>query len=117
MTTIDLLRDCARRGIRLSVQGTGLRVEPASKLDPELRRALRDHKPQLRALLTTSQVVKRPARAVSIEAVEDAGRTAYRLVDAVTGLPLLAGLFVNERWARAHCAEHDLHVLNQETVK
>jgi hypothetical protein len=95
----------------LTVQGTDLRVEPASKLDPELRQALRAHKPELLALLATSQVAKRPASAVSIEPVDDAGRTAYRLVDAGTGRPHLVGLFIDRRWARIFCSEHDFRVV------
>jgi hypothetical protein len=104
----DLLRDCANRGIRLTVQGADLRVEPASKLDPELRQALRAHKPELVTLLAGSKVTERQVTTVYIEPVKDAGRTAYRLVDTKSGSPLRSGLFVSERWARAWIAEHGL---------
>ena len=52
MTPMQLLMECRRRGIELSVNGDKLRVEhPQGAVTDEIREALRRHKPALMELL------------------------------------------------------------------
>jgi hypothetical protein len=51
VTATDLLSDLARRGFTLAPDGDGIRVCPASRLTEDLREAVRQHKPELLALL------------------------------------------------------------------
>jgi len=52
MTPMQLLMECRRRGIELSVNGEKLRVEhPPGTVTDEIREALRRHKPALMELL------------------------------------------------------------------
>lgn len=46
-----LLRLCQECGFKFEREGNGLAVSPASKLSPEMRDALRRHKPELLAIL------------------------------------------------------------------
>src|SRR5262245_35831488 len=52
MNPTILVGELAARGIRLSVNGEAIRVEPASALTDEARQAIRDHKADLLVLLS-----------------------------------------------------------------
>jgi len=52
MTTKELLSKLEKAGVKLAVAGSKLRYDaPAGVLTPELKEALREHKPELVALL------------------------------------------------------------------
>ena len=51
MSAAILVGELAARGIRLSVNGEAVRVEPASALTDEDRQAIRDHKPEILLIL------------------------------------------------------------------
>jgi hypothetical protein len=61
----DLLADLARVGLCVSADGDRLIVRPASKLTDDLRAALRQSKPELLAILASTQA-RRP-NALSLE--------------------------------------------------
>ena len=52
MTASELLNDLRASGFKLAPLDDAIRVEPASKLTPELRATIRQHKPDLLAILT-----------------------------------------------------------------
>jgi len=52
----EIIERCQRAGIQLSLNGTKLRVMPASKVTPELKAALLQHKPEILRLLPSRQV-------------------------------------------------------------
>jgi hypothetical protein len=58
MTAAELLADLTREGFTLLPEEAGIRVTPASRLTPDVRKIIAEHKPALLALLAES---RRPA--------------------------------------------------------
>jgi hypothetical protein len=54
MNTADLLAGLVRQGFALTTEGNDIRVRPASRLTPELRRLIRCHKAELVSALKPS---------------------------------------------------------------
>jgi len=52
MSAVDLLQELGRRGLKLSAAGTGIRVEPSSRLTDELRSLIRANKSELLAAIS-----------------------------------------------------------------
>jgi hypothetical protein len=64
MRATELLADLIGQGSRLAVWGEGIEIAPAKKLSDGQRRAVREHKGELRALLGAGvpTTLRRPRR-------------------------------------------------------
>jgi hypothetical protein len=56
MTTIELMSDLERRGVKLEARGERLRYHPASAVTPELLKALSAHKVKILSILKKGEV-------------------------------------------------------------
>jgi hypothetical protein len=86
--------ELTRQGFALAAEGGGIRVAPAGRLTPELRQAVRAHKPGLLALLTGAQ----------LDAVRTEGDSCVPTVPTVPWDEVAAALLVQQALgARERC--------------
>ncbi|MHB8403976.1 MAG: TubC N-terminal docking domain-related protein [Gammaproteobacteria bacterium] len=71
MNAPQLIRECRQRGIALSPNGDKLHVVPASKVTPELKEALIQHKPGILAVLAHEDATEYAAERSAICAADD----------------------------------------------
>jgi hypothetical protein len=77
MTAPELLADLARQGFTLTREGDGIRVLPASRLTEADRRAIREHKPELLALLAAGRPWGQTAANALVDLIQAARRERF----------------------------------------
>lgn len=79
MTAIEVLYECRARGVKLQADGGRLRFSPPDRVPSALVAALREHKPELLAMLADPPPV--------VEPETHADREALRFMRTAVGWP------------------------------
>lgn len=105
MTAADLIHECEVAGISLQVVGGWIRAEPRSRVTPELRERIREHRAEILTELRREQfrdrvwqaLQDRPGKIKYFE-VEDPDADPVRLVLAIRGVGTCDLLIAADKW-------------------